>query len=173
MPPSLLAQVMRGLFAASTGRIDDRWQRFMQVRSNEGKRTGSAEQQGRNGERGGLGRTVFLTVSVPVAAWLDCAHGRVVSCALHLTNTPAATPTLHILSPTSSPHPSLLQFQIARAPQAFADARSNLRPASCKPGSSPLALSLLQFQIERARQIFADAEAGVNLLDKDARWPVW
>lgn len=47
-------------------------------------------------------------------------------------------PDCHILNPTSSTHPSLLQFQI-----------------------------------ERARQIFADAEAGVNLLDKDARWPVW
>jgi hypothetical protein len=29
------------------------------------------------------------------------------------------------------------------------------------------------FQIERARQYFADAEAGVDLLDPKARWPVW
>lgn len=33
--------------------------------------------------------------------------------------------------------------------------------------------AFMQFQIERARQIFADAEAGVNLLDGEARWPVW
>lgn len=33
--------------------------------------------------------------------------------------------------------------------------------------------AFMTFQIARARQIFADAEAGVNLLDKDARWPVW
>lgn len=31
----------------------------------------------------------------------------------------------------------------------------------------------MAFQIDRARRIFAEAEAGVNLLDKDARWPVW
>lgn len=33
--------------------------------------------------------------------------------------------------------------------------------------------NFMKFQIERARQCFADAEAGVNALDKDARWPVW
>jgi phytoene synthase len=33
--------------------------------------------------------------------------------------------------------------------------------------------AFMQFQIQRARNIFAEAEAGVNLLDKDARWPVW
>lgn len=33
--------------------------------------------------------------------------------------------------------------------------------------------AFMAFQIERARQCFAEAEAGVNLLDKDARWPVW
>lgn len=33
--------------------------------------------------------------------------------------------------------------------------------------------SFMAFQIERARQIFAEAEAGVNLLEKNARWPVW
>eukprot|EP00878_Enallax_costatus_P011025 GHUV01011515.1.p1 GENE.GHUV01011515.1~~GHUV01011515.1.p1 ORF type:complete len:209 (+),score=60.36 GHUV01011515.1:980-1606(+) len=31
----------------------------------------------------------------------------------------------------------------------------------------------MQFQIARARQLFADAEAGVDLLDEKARWPVW
>ncbi|KXZ41797.1 PSY protein [Gonium pectorale] len=31
----------------------------------------------------------------------------------------------------------------------------------------------MTFQIERARQYFADAEAGVDLLDPKARWPVW
>jgi phytoene synthase len=31
----------------------------------------------------------------------------------------------------------------------------------------------MKFQIARARQFFADAEAGVDLLDTDARWPVW
>ncbi len=31
----------------------------------------------------------------------------------------------------------------------------------------------MKFQIARARQVFNDAEAGVNFLDKDARWPVW
>jgi phytoene synthase len=33
--------------------------------------------------------------------------------------------------------------------------------------------AFMAFQIERARNIFAEAEAGVNLLDRDARWPVW
>lgn len=33
--------------------------------------------------------------------------------------------------------------------------------------------AFMAFQIDRARQIFAEAEAGVNLLDRDARWPVW
>ncbi|EFJ42086.1 hypothetical protein VOLCADRAFT_97827 [Volvox carteri f. nagariensis] len=31
----------------------------------------------------------------------------------------------------------------------------------------------MKFQIKRARQYFADAEAGVDLLDPKARWPVW
>lgn len=31
----------------------------------------------------------------------------------------------------------------------------------------------MRFQIERARKYFADAEAGVDLLDPKARWPVW
>lgn len=31
----------------------------------------------------------------------------------------------------------------------------------------------MQFQIARARQLFVDAEAGVDLLDEKARWPVW
>lgn len=31
----------------------------------------------------------------------------------------------------------------------------------------------MQFQIARARQVFEEAEAGVNFLDRDARWPVW
>lgn len=33
--------------------------------------------------------------------------------------------------------------------------------------------AFMSFQIQRARDIFKEAEAGVNLLDKDARWPVW
>lgn len=33
--------------------------------------------------------------------------------------------------------------------------------------------AFMAFQIDRARRIFAEAEAGVNFLDKDARWPVW
>lgn len=33
--------------------------------------------------------------------------------------------------------------------------------------------SFMSFQIERAHALFADAEAGVNLLDAKARWPVW
>jgi phytoene synthase len=33
--------------------------------------------------------------------------------------------------------------------------------------------AFMAFQIARARDIFAGAEAGVNLLDADARWPVW
>lgn len=33
--------------------------------------------------------------------------------------------------------------------------------------------SFMQFQIARARQIFTEAEEGVNLLDAEARWPVW
>ncbi|WPT14459.1 Phytoene synthase [Picochlorum sp. SENEW3] len=33
--------------------------------------------------------------------------------------------------------------------------------------------AFMQFQIQRARDYFAEAEAGVNLLDADARWPVW
>lgn len=31
----------------------------------------------------------------------------------------------------------------------------------------------MSFQIARAREIFTSAETGVNLLDEDARWPVW
>ncbi|GBF90247.1 phytoene synthase [Raphidocelis subcapitata] len=31
----------------------------------------------------------------------------------------------------------------------------------------------MAFQIERARTVFAEAEAGVNLLQGNARWPVW
>ena len=31
----------------------------------------------------------------------------------------------------------------------------------------------MKFQISRARAYFADAHAGVNLLDENARWPVW
>ncbi|PNH00707.1 Phytoene synthase, chloroplastic [Tetrabaena socialis] len=31
----------------------------------------------------------------------------------------------------------------------------------------------MTFQIDRARQCFMDAEAGVDLLDPKARWPVW
>ncbi len=31
----------------------------------------------------------------------------------------------------------------------------------------------MAFQITRARQVFEDAEAGVNLLQANARWPVW
>lgn len=31
----------------------------------------------------------------------------------------------------------------------------------------------MKFQIARARSIFEDAEAGVDLLDQKARWPVW
>ena len=33
--------------------------------------------------------------------------------------------------------------------------------------------SFMKFQIARARECFADAEAGVDLLDAKARWPVW
>lgn len=33
--------------------------------------------------------------------------------------------------------------------------------------------AFMQFQIKRAREYFEEAEAGVNLLDADARWPVW
>ena len=31
----------------------------------------------------------------------------------------------------------------------------------------------MQFQIKRAREYFGQAEAGVDFLDKNARWPVW
>ena len=31
----------------------------------------------------------------------------------------------------------------------------------------------MKFQIARAKGYFADAQAGVNLLDENARWPVW
>ena len=31
----------------------------------------------------------------------------------------------------------------------------------------------MERQIERTRKYFAQAEAGVDFLDKDARWPVW
>lgn len=33
--------------------------------------------------------------------------------------------------------------------------------------------AFMSFQIQRARECFAEAEAGVNLLSKEARWPVW
>lgn len=33
--------------------------------------------------------------------------------------------------------------------------------------------AFMAFQIGRARDIFTEAEEGVNMLDKDARWPVW
>ena len=33
--------------------------------------------------------------------------------------------------------------------------------------------AFMSFQIDRARKIFSEAEAGVNLLDPSARWPVW
>lgn len=33
--------------------------------------------------------------------------------------------------------------------------------------------AFMKFQIARARQCFEDAEAGVDLLDQKARWPVW
>lgn len=33
--------------------------------------------------------------------------------------------------------------------------------------------AFMKFQIERARKCFEDAEAGVDLLDAKARWPVW
>ena len=33
--------------------------------------------------------------------------------------------------------------------------------------------SFMQFQIKRAREYFGQAEAGVDFLDKNARWPVW
>jgi 15-cis-phytoene synthase len=32
---------------------------------------------------------------------------------------------------------------------------------------------LMKFQIERARQYYAEAESGVQILNRDARWPVW
>ena len=31
----------------------------------------------------------------------------------------------------------------------------------------------MQFQIKRSRDYFSQAEAGVDFLDKNARWPVW
>jgi phytoene synthase len=31
----------------------------------------------------------------------------------------------------------------------------------------------MKFQIARARDLFAEAEAGVDLLETKARWPVW
>ena len=31
----------------------------------------------------------------------------------------------------------------------------------------------MERQIERTREYFSQAEAGVDFLDKDARWPVW
>ena len=31
----------------------------------------------------------------------------------------------------------------------------------------------MKFQIDRAEQLFVEAEAGVDLLDAKARWPVW
>ena len=34
-------------------------------------------------------------------------------------------------------------------------------------------VKFMKFQIARARECFASAEAGVNCLNKDARWPVW
>ena len=33
--------------------------------------------------------------------------------------------------------------------------------------------AFMELQIKRAREMFAAAESGINLLDKDARWPVW
>jgi phytoene synthase len=33
--------------------------------------------------------------------------------------------------------------------------------------------AFMKFQIARARKLFEDAEAGVDLLDAKARWPVW
>ena len=33
--------------------------------------------------------------------------------------------------------------------------------------------SFMNFQIERAHLYFQEAEAGVDLLDGKARWPVW
>jgi hypothetical protein len=33
--------------------------------------------------------------------------------------------------------------------------------------------AFMKFQIARARKCFEDAEAGVDLLDQNARWPVW
>lgn len=33
--------------------------------------------------------------------------------------------------------------------------------------------AFMEFQIHRARRYFQNAEAGVNALQKDARWPVW
>ena len=34
-------------------------------------------------------------------------------------------------------------------------------------------VAFMDFQIKRARQYFSDAQDGVNLLDENARWPVW
>ncbi len=31
----------------------------------------------------------------------------------------------------------------------------------------------MKFQIARARELFKEAEAGVDLLEAKARWPVW
>jgi len=33
--------------------------------------------------------------------------------------------------------------------------------------------AFMKFQIARARKFFKEAESGINLLQKDARWPVW
>jgi phytoene synthase len=37
----------------------------------------------------------------------------------------------------------------------------------------PRWVAFMKFQIERAREAFREAEAGVDLLEAKARWPVW
>jgi 15-cis-phytoene synthase len=32
---------------------------------------------------------------------------------------------------------------------------------------------LMRFQIQRARKYYTEAEIGVQVLNRDARWPVW
>ena len=34
-------------------------------------------------------------------------------------------------------------------------------------------VGFMKYQIERARKYFKDSEDGVNMLDKNARYPVW
>ena len=92
------------LFAASTGRIDDRWRSFMEFQIARARQV--------------------------------CLHS---SCSVHRAPCPAMR---------FAPHTQR--------------ARCRCVPL---PNGAPLCA--------RHLQTFAEAEAGVNLLDAEARWPVW